>query len=90
MFISTASVIGALTVFYSLLVVTLFVPVLGGLFSRRPAERDALAAIAAGVLTLLVLRIGLFGAPAWLDPTLCGIIAAGAAFFGSGVLTRAK
>jgi SSS family solute:Na+ symporter len=84
------TVIGALTVFYSLLVVTLFVPVLGGLFSRRAAERDALAAIAAGVLTLLVLRIGLFGAPAWLDPTLCGIIAAGAAFFGSGVLTRAK
>ena len=74
------TVIGALTVFYSLLVVTLFVPVLGGLYSARPSERDAVAAVAAGVLTLFVLRIGLSGVPAWLDPTLSGIVAGAAAF----------
>jgi solute:Na+ symporter, SSS family len=74
------TVIGALTVFYSLLVVTLFVPVLGGLYVRRSTEREALAAIAAGIITLFVLRIGWIGLPAWVDPTLGGIAAGGAAF----------
>jgi SSS family solute:Na+ symporter len=74
------TVIGALTVFYSLLVVTLFVPILGGLFSKRAGEGAALASIAAGVLTLLALRVGLFGAPTGVDPALGGIVAAAAAF----------
>ena len=44
------TVIGALTIFYSLLVVTLFVPILGGLYvAARRLGREALAAIAAGV-----------------------------------------
>jgi SSS family solute:Na+ symporter len=73
------TVIGALTVFYSLLVVTLFVPILAGLYTRRATERDALAAIAAGVVTLFVLRVGLIGLPAWVDPTLGGIVMGAAA-----------
>ena len=75
------TVIGAVTVFYSLLVVTLLVPVLGGLFLRRPRTREALAAIAAGVTTLFVARFVLAGAIRWMDPTLTGILAAAAAFF---------
>ena len=55
------TVIGAMTVFYSLLVVTLFVPVIGGLYIRRAGSPEALAAIAAGVLTLLVVRFGVAG-----------------------------
>lgn len=74
------TVIDALTVFYSLLVVTLAVPILGGLYVRRATEREALTAIAAGVLTLLGLRVGLAGAPAWVDPTLSGILAGAIAF----------
>jgi SSS family solute:Na+ symporter len=85
------TVLGALTIFYSLLVVTLFVPVLGGLYVPRARERDALAAITAGVLTLFVLRIGSFvGIPIelmipvrWtrgLDPTLSAIVAAATVF----------
>ena len=74
------TVIGALTVFYSLLVVTLFVPIVGGLYSRRATEREALAAIATGVLTLFVLRVGFFGSLRWLDPALGGIVAGAAAF----------
>jgi SSS family solute:Na+ symporter len=75
------TVIGALTVFYSLLVVTLLVPIVAGLYSRRAAERDALAAIAAGVLALFVLRVGLNRSLPWLDPTLGGIVAGAAALF---------
>ena len=79
------TVIGALTIFYSLLVVTLFVPVMGGLYVRSATERNGLAAIAAGVITLLVLRIRLFGpVTAGLDPTLCALAMAALAFFAVG------
>jgi SSS family solute:Na+ symporter len=83
------TVIGAITVFYSLLVVTLGVPIVGGLYSRRAVERDALAAIATGVVTLLVLfglRVGLADAPAWIDPTLGGIVAGALAYLASIVV----
>ena len=74
-----STVIGALRVFYSVLGVSLFVPVLGGLLSRRAGSAEALAAIAAGVATLGVL--GLVGRPyPWVDPTLTGIIASAVAF----------
>ena len=75
------TVIGALTIFYSLLVVTLFVPIIGGLYSQRAGSVSALAAIAAGVATMFVVRLGGAGnAYPWLDPTLTGLIAAAAAF----------
>jgi SSS family solute:Na+ symporter len=74
------TIIGALVIFYSLLVVTLFVPVLGGLYTRRAGAREALAAIAAGVATLLVVRFGVADRGPWLDPTLAGLIAAALAF----------
>jgi SSS family solute:Na+ symporter len=84
------TVIGALTIFYSLLVVTLFVPILGGLYTGRARSSAALAAIAAGVLTLIVVRTGMAGAYRWLDPTLAGIIAAAVAFVTVTSLTRAQ
>jgi SSS family solute:Na+ symporter len=80
------TVIGALTIFYSLLVVTLFVPVVGGLYVRRAREADALAAVAAGVLTLLVLRIGLFFPAPPIDPVLGGILAGAITFTGTMIL----
>jgi len=74
-----STVIGALRVFYSVLGVSLFVPLLGGLVSRRAGSPEALAAIAAGVATLGV--TGLLGRPhPWVDPTLTGIIASAVAF----------
>jgi len=60
--------------------VSLFVPVLGGLYSRRAGRSEALAAIAAGVIVLLVVRFGVAGRYPWLDPTLSGLIAAALAF----------
>jgi len=78
--ISMSTIVSAMTVFYSLLGVSLFVPVLGGLYSRRAGSREALAAIAAGVTTLLVVRFGVAGRHPWLDPTLSGLVAAALAF----------
>src|SRR5262249_37601488 len=74
------TVIGALTIFYSLLVVTLFVPIVGGLCMPRARSREALAAICVGVLTLFTVRFVLFPLYPWFDPTLSGIIGAAAAF----------
>lgn len=72
------NVLSALTIFYSLLGVSLFVPVVGGLFVRRAGRPEALAAIAAGTLTLLALRFA--GPGGWIDPGLLGLIASAAAF----------
>ena len=82
------TVIGALTIFYSLLVVTLFVPILGGLYTRRARSGAALAAIAAGVAAMFAVRFGFAGGYRWLDPTLAGLVAASAAFAAVAALRR--
>jgi SSS family solute:Na+ symporter len=82
------SVIGALTIFYSLLVVTLFVPIVGGLYVRSARSDAALAAIACGVVTLLVVRLSLISSYPWLDPTLAGLVAAAAVFAAVAALCR--
>jgi SSS family solute:Na+ symporter len=74
------TVIGAITVFYSLLVVTLFIPVIGGLYVRRAGSPEAIAALAAGVITLAVVRFGVAGSYPWLDPAMAGIVASAVAF----------
>lgn len=51
------SVIGALSVFYTFLSVSLFVPLVAGLHSRRPGTPEALWAIGAGVALVLVARL---------------------------------
>jgi SSS family solute:Na+ symporter len=70
----------ALAIFYSLLGVTFFVPVLGALLTPRAAAPDAMAAVVAGVGTLLIVGFGLPARPTWLDPSLSGIVAAALAF----------
>ena len=84
------TVVDALTIFYSLLVVTLFVPILGGLYVRRAGQTEALMAIGAGVITLFVVRFGFAGLYPWLDPALSGLVAAAAAFAGTLALQRAR
>jgi len=75
------SVIGALGIFYSLLGVSLFVPVVAGIYTRRGGVPEALAAIAAGVVVLLAVHFGTEGAGfgVW-SPTLIGIVAAAVSF----------
>ena len=79
--IALETVIQALTIFYSLLGVSLFVPVVGGLFTRRAGTPEALASIAAGMITLLVVQFTTAGRGyGILNPNLLGLMAAGAAF----------
>jgi SSS family solute:Na+ symporter len=51
--IQLETIVGALGIFYSLVGVSLFVPLLGGLYTRRPGTMAALASIVAGIATLL-------------------------------------
>jgi SSS family solute:Na+ symporter len=75
------TVIDSLTVFYSVLSVSLFVPIVAGLHTRRPGVPEALAAIGAGVAGLFAVRMsGVSGTSRWLDPTALGIIASCVAF----------
>ena len=55
------TVTAALGIFYSLLGVSLFVPVLAGLYSGRAGTPEALAAIAAGVVARLGLQLATGG-----------------------------
>jgi solute:Na+ symporter, SSS family len=77
----------ALIIFYALLGVTFFVPVIGGLLTTRAGTPEALAAIATGVATLLIVAFGLPARPRWMDPTLTGILFA-AFVYGIVMLVR--
>jgi SSS family solute:Na+ symporter len=79
--IVSPTVIGALTIFYTLLGVSLFVPILGGLYVPRAATRHALVAMVLGVGTVLAVQIstGGKGFGIW-TPALVGLMAAVAGF----------
>lgn len=51
------TVVDALKVFYAVLTVVLFVPVVAGLYSRRAGRLEALTCIAAGVSTMLLVAV---------------------------------
>ena len=75
------SVIGALSIFYALMAVCLFVPIVAGLYSRLPGVPEALAASGLGVVTLISVELAdLSGSSPLLDPTLLGIGASAVAF----------
>jgi SSS family solute:Na+ symporter len=71
------SVIGALSIFYTLLSVSLFVPVLAGLYLRRLGTPEAMAAIACGVTAMLATQLGTAaGRLGPLSPVVVGLVAA--------------
>ena len=70
----------ALAIFYALLGVSLLVPVVAGLYLPRAGAREALASIAAGNITLLVVRFALPASLEWIDPTIAGLAASAAGF----------
>jgi SSS family solute:Na+ symporter len=83
------SVINALTIFYTLLSVSLFVPVLAGLYTRRPGVPEALSAIVTGVVTVVafqLLRAGRGFGP--LTPALIGLVLAALAFLVVSLVRR--
>lgn len=72
------SVGGALTFFYSLMVVTLFAPILGGLYFPRAGRWAALAAMLVGVATLFATMFGAPGAGyGWASPPFLGLVTSG-------------
>jgi SSS family solute:Na+ symporter len=74
-----STIADALRIFYSLLGVSLFVPVVGGLYWRRATTADALASIGAGMGVLLTVRF--FTGPIGpFNEELLGLTAAAAAF----------
>src|SRR4051812_17373728 len=80
--ISLGSVLSALTIFYALLGVSLFVPIIAGLYLPRAGTREALAAIACGVAAMVGVRfLTSARTVAGLTPDLAGLIAAAVGFF---------
>ena len=75
------TIVDALSVFYTMIAVCLFIPVIAGLYWRRPRPLDALAAIAGGGLVVLLVQFGNGGQPIGVfTPAMCGLIVAAAAF----------
>jgi solute:Na+ symporter, SSS family len=72
------SVVSALTLFYSVMVVTLFAPTLGGLYLPKAGRWAALAAMLVGVTTLLTTMAATAGAGyGWASPSFLGLVASG-------------
>lgn len=69
------SILSALSFFYSLLTLTLFVPLVAGLFWRRPGQPVALAAIASSLGAAGIALLAGGGAEGWLPPVPVGILA---------------
>ena len=79
--IASASIIDVLTIFYTLLGVTLFVPIIGGLYVARTTAREVWPAIGAGVITMMMMQAGTGGRGLGLvTPALGGLLAAIAAW----------
>lgn len=84
-----ADVISALSIFYTIMGVSLFVPIIAGLSSRSATSRDALAAIVAGIAVVGGWRMILSGKPmGGITPPMGGLIAAVLAFLLMHLLTR--
>jgi SSS family solute:Na+ symporter len=79
--IASASIVQVLTLFYTVLTVVLFVPIVGGLYVSRTTTRQVWPATVAGVLTMLVMQF-VAGDSGWgvVTPALGGLLAAIAAW----------
>ena len=80
--VALPSVISSLAIFYSLLGVSLLVPVVAGLHLGRMGPPEALAAIGGGTAVLLAGRFGALGGLGGLSPTTVGLLASVAAGLG--------
>lgn len=75
------SVRAAVSVFYAILTVTLFVPVVAGVYVRAAGPREGMASIVAGVLVLAITHLSTGGAGyGVLSPALAGVVASAVAF----------
>ena len=85
------TVVDALKIFYSVLTVALFVPVVGALLWERPSSVEALAAMGVGLSVLLLLSLpGVSPDIAGIPPVVGGLIAASIGFGGAAALRGAR
>ena len=82
------TVLGAVTMFYQVMVVTFFVPIVGGLYVRRMTTRAAAASIVAGLLGLLAAWLVITPAYRWADPVLVGLF--GACLGAASLISRTR
>ena len=75
------SVIDSLSIFYSVLGVCLFVPVVAGLFTRRPGTPEALLGIVSGLMVLVAAQLSDFTPARLWNPNVLAL-GASAALFG--------
>lgn len=73
MAIQLATIADALRIFYSILIATLFVPIVGGLLFARAGARHALVAIACGIGTLAAVYFGT-DRTGWWEPGTWGLL----------------
>lgn len=70
------TIIGALSFFYSVLGVCLFVPLVGGQLRPRLGRSEAMAAIVGGMVVMLAVQLPTQGAGVgWLTPSMAGLTA---------------
>ncbi len=80
--LTAAGVVSALSIFYTIMGVSLFVPIVAGLFSGRAATADALAAIITGIAIVGGLRLWHGGLPiGGITPAMAGLAGSIVAFF---------
>ncbi|HVQ28714.1 MAG TPA: hypothetical protein VMV21_03995, partial [Vicinamibacteria bacterium] len=74
------TVIGALSFFYTILSVSLFVPLVAGLYVKRVGTPEAVAALSGGALALLAAQLAGPGTSVFgLSPTALGLLGSAAA-----------
>jgi solute:Na+ symporter, SSS family len=89
--LAAESVIDALSIFYTIMAVGLFVPVIAGLYMRKAGSTEALAAIAAGIAVVMGFQLSSGGRPvAGFTPAMAGLAAALAAFAVAVMAARAS
>lgn len=77
--ILSPTIIGVLSVFYTLLSVSLFVPIVAGLYTARVGAPEALAAAGAGIAVTLAVQLGTEGrGVSAFTPPMTGLLAAAA------------
>jgi SSS family solute:Na+ symporter len=79
--IVSKTVVDALSIFYTLLGVSLFVPMMAGLYDRAASSAAALGSAAAGVILVLLVQVSTAGNGAGgVTPAMAGLLGAAAAF----------
>jgi len=86
--VQLATIVDALRIFYSVLIATLFVPVVAALLSPRASSRDAITSIACGMLAMVAVYFGTDRA-GWADPGLWGLAGSALGFGASWFVPRA-